>query len=78
MTKPRHLILNLNPIPGGIYAGAWRTGERPPESFISIEHFNELAEIAERGKLDALFLADNGGLILRTRSTSRFARLIPR
>ncbi|MGB3391527.1 MAG: NtaA/DmoA family FMN-dependent monooxygenase [Pseudaminobacter sp.] len=61
MTKPRHLILNLNPIPGGIYAGAWRTGDRPADSFIKIEHFVELAKIAERGKLDALFLADTGG-----------------
>ncbi|CUX67014.1 MULTISPECIES: NtaA/DmoA family FMN-dependent monooxygenase [Rhizobium/Agrobacterium group] len=60
MDQSRHIILNLNMIPGGVYASAWRTGYRPAHSFASIEHFKELAEIAERGKLDALFLADGG------------------
>lgn len=58
MTANRHVILNLNPIPGGIYAGAWRSGQRDPASFVSIEHYVELARIAERGLFDAFFLAD--------------------
>ncbi|MFM0348184.1 NtaA/DmoA family FMN-dependent monooxygenase [Paraburkholderia sp. RL17-347-BIC-D] len=60
MSQHRHVILNLNPIPGGVYASAWRTGERPAASFVAIDHFAELARIAERGKFDALFLADGG------------------
>jgi FMN-dependent oxidoreductase (nitrilotriacetate monooxygenase family) len=58
MSDPRQIILNLNPMPGGFSAGGWRTGERPPEYYASIEHFAEVAEIAERGKFDGFFLAD--------------------
>lgn len=58
MSQASHVILNLNPIPGGIYASGWRTGYRDPASFITVEHYVELAKIAERGHLDALFLAD--------------------
>lgn len=52
------LTLNLNPIPGGIYASAWRSGVRPAEDFVHIRHYAELARIAERGKFDAFFMAD--------------------
>lgn len=58
MSNAHHVILNLNPIPGGIYASGWRTGYRDPKSFITADHYVELAKIAERGKFDALFLAD--------------------
>ena len=58
MTKPRQMILNLNPLPGGFSSGGWRTGERPAESYSRIEHFAEIAQIAERGKFDGYFLAD--------------------
>lgn len=58
MSNARHVILNLNPIPGGIYASSWRNGDRDPASFITVEHYAELARIAERGRFDALFLAD--------------------
>lgn len=58
MADRRHLILNLNPMPGGFSNGGWRTGEREPLHYSSIEHFAEIARIAERGKFDGFFLAD--------------------
>lgn len=58
MSQSKHVILNLNPIPGGIFASGWRTGYRDPKSFITVDHYVELAKIAERGLFDALFLAD--------------------
>ncbi|MEV0685258.1 NtaA/DmoA family FMN-dependent monooxygenase [Nocardia sp. NPDC050378] len=42
----------------GIEAGAWRWPGVELESFISADVFVEAARIAERGKFDALFLAD--------------------
>ncbi|MEU6701025.1 LLM class flavin-dependent oxidoreductase [Pseudonocardia sp. NPDC046786] len=57
----RQLTLNLNLIPGGVFPGAWRDGGSAAGSgrrFSEIEHYIEVARIAERGKLDAVFLAD--------------------
>lgn len=52
-----HLTVQL--IAGyGIEAGAWRWPGTDPESFIGADVFVEAAKIAERGKFDALFLAD--------------------
>ncbi|MFC0534233.1 NtaA/DmoA family FMN-dependent monooxygenase [Phytohabitans kaempferiae] len=58
MSNDAGLILNLNLLPGGTGKGSWRVSERDPDWFISHHHYLELAELAERGKFQALFLAD--------------------
>ncbi|ANI38224.1 NtaA/DmoA family FMN-dependent monooxygenase [Mycolicibacterium vaccae] len=59
MTFPHDSItLNLNLIPGGVFPGAWRAGDGDARRYSSLEHYIEVAEIAERGKFDAVFLAD--------------------
>src|SRR5690606_26744615 len=57
--KPRRLILNANLIPGGTIGSPWRRAPEPAAHFVSIEHYLEVARVAERGKLDAVFLADS-------------------
>lgn len=54
----RQLHLNVNLLHSGVYPSAWRLPESRPDAFIDIDHFVRIARIAERGKLDAIFLAD--------------------
>ncbi|MFC6792200.1 LLM class flavin-dependent oxidoreductase [Methylobacterium komagatae] len=54
----RQLHLNVNLLHSGVYPSAWRLPESRPDAFIDIDHFVRVARIAERGKLDAIFLAD--------------------
>jgi FMN-dependent oxidoreductase (nitrilotriacetate monooxygenase family) len=54
----RHLHLNVNLLHSGVYPSAWRLPESRPDAFVDIDHFIRVARIAERGKLDAIFLAD--------------------
>jgi FMN-dependent oxidoreductase (nitrilotriacetate monooxygenase family) len=57
-THAHRPILNANLIPGGTLGGVWRRSERNGRHFIDIDHYVEVARIAERGRLDAVFLAD--------------------
>lgn len=43
----------------GHHEAAWRLPESDPFANTNIEHFKNLARIAERGKLDSVFLADS-------------------
>ena len=63
MTRaPRQLILNVNVLNLGIHAASWqRTGELPT-AFADPDYYVRMARIAERGTLDALFLADGPAL----------------
>ncbi|AWN35848.1 LLM class flavin-dependent oxidoreductase [Methylobacterium radiodurans] len=54
----RHLHLNVNLLHAGVYPSAWRLPQSRPDAFLDIDHFVRVARIAERGKLDAIFLAD--------------------
>ncbi len=54
----RTLHLNVNLLHSGVYPSAWRLPESRPDAFLDIDHFIRVARIAERGKLDAIFLAD--------------------
>ncbi|MGC5779572.1 LLM class flavin-dependent oxidoreductase [Methylobacterium sp. NFXW15] len=54
----RPLHLNVNLLHSGVYPSAWRLPESRPDAFIDIDHVVRVARIAERGKLDAIFLAD--------------------
>jgi len=57
--RPRKLHLNAFLMGVGHHEAAWRMPESDPFASTSIEHYKELARIAERGKLDSLFLADS-------------------
>lgn len=46
----------------GGHGAAWRTGEAPSSSLTSVEYFQNIARISERGTLDAIFLADGPAL----------------
>ncbi len=64
MTRPqrRHVILNVNVLNVGIHTGSWRLTSEPPTSFADPGYYERMGRIAERGKLDALFLADGPAL----------------
>ncbi|MCW2762099.1 MAG: FMN-dependent monooxygenase [Marmoricola sp.] len=54
------LIVNMQP--SGVHQGAWMAPGANPRAFIDLDYYRELAEIAERGKIDSLFLADFAAL----------------
>lgn len=54
----RQLHLNVNLLHSGVYPSAWRLPHSRPDAFVDIDHFVRVAQVAERGKLDAIFLAD--------------------
>ena len=65
MTTPRgphdaagRLHLNAFLMGVGHHEAAWRLPESDPYAHVDVEHYKNLARIAERGKLDSLFLAD--------------------
>jgi len=58
-TPPRQLHLNAFLRNIGLYEAAWRLPETRTSGITDIDHYIELAQIAERGKLDAIFFADH-------------------
>jgi FMN-dependent oxidoreductase (nitrilotriacetate monooxygenase family) len=58
MTRPGKLHLNAFLMGVGHHEAAWRLPESDPFASTNVEHYRNLARIAERGKLDSLFLAD--------------------
>lgn len=55
----RLLHINVaNVINPGSHPGAWRSPEGRPFGHLDVAHYHEVARIAERGLLDAVFLAD--------------------
>jgi len=57
MSHTRQLHLNTNITGVGRHPAGWRTLDNP-RSIIDLNFFKEIASIAERGKLDAVFLSD--------------------
>jgi FMN-dependent oxidoreductase (nitrilotriacetate monooxygenase family) len=57
----RQLHLNANVIPSGRHGAAWRL-QANTRSVVDIGSFLEIARIAERGTLDAVFFADHSSL----------------
>ncbi|MDA0632658.1 LLM class flavin-dependent oxidoreductase [Nonomuraea sp. MCN248] len=55
----RKLHLNAFLMGVGHHEAAWRTSGTDPSRVTDIRHYQELAQIAERGKLDSVFLADS-------------------
>lgn len=61
MTRALHLNTFVNAV--GHHEAAWRRAEAVPNWNLDIEHYKNLARIAERGLLDSIFFADIQGLI---------------
>ncbi len=45
--------------PAGYHESAWRVAPADPRSVLTLPYYAELARIAERGLIDAMFMADN-------------------
>lgn len=58
----RELHLDVHPVGAGNHPGAWRRPGADPLTVARIEGYLDVARAAERGKLDAIFLADVPGL----------------
>jgi len=48
--------------PTGYHVGAWRHPEVPADAGINFNHFSKLAQTAEAGKFDFMFLADSAAI----------------
>ncbi|SNY38870.1 LLM class flavin-dependent oxidoreductase [Paractinoplanes atraurantiacus] len=57
MTRKMHLNAFLMGV--GHHEASWRLPESDPYASWDVKHFQELARIAERGKLDSIFFADS-------------------
>ncbi|GFZ62749.1 Nitrilotriacetate monooxygenase family FMN-dependent oxidoreductase [Pseudomonas amygdali pv. eriobotryae] len=57
MTK-RTLHLNLLFNNAGNFSSAWRTPESDPKAFLDIAYYVRIAQLAEKGMFDAIFLSD--------------------
>jgi N-acetyl-S-(2-succino)cysteine monooxygenase len=65
MTPPRSIKLGLSMRQLGYHAGGWRDPDVPSGGAMDIQHYVRIAQIAERGLFDMVFLAD--GVALRQR-----------
>lgn len=54
-----HLILNAFIFDTGHHEAAWRLPESNSRASTDVKHFQHIAQIAEHGKLDSVFLADS-------------------
>lgn len=54
----RLLTINLNVLGVGQRPAAWRSPELAPDAVVDREHWQRVARLAERGRVDAIFLAD--------------------
>jgi FMN-dependent oxidoreductase (nitrilotriacetate monooxygenase family) len=59
MNQPRTLHLNAFLMSTGHHEASWRLPESDPYANTDVRHFQRLARIAERGKLDSIFFADS-------------------
>lgn len=69
MSNTRQLHLNAFLRNVGQHEAAWRLPETRVASVTDIDHYRNLASIAERGKLDAIFFADHP--VLKDRAQDR-------
>ncbi|MBF4208149.1 LLM class flavin-dependent oxidoreductase [Pseudomonas donghuensis] len=64
MSQPaQHMSIGMNILGFGAHAGAWRQAEVPANAYLDHQYYSNIARIAERGKLDAIFLADGPALL---------------
>ncbi len=60
LTQMMKLGLFINPT--GHHQAAWRHPGSQADAGVNLEHYIEVAKLAEAAKLDAIFLADNQGV----------------
>ncbi len=58
----RQLHLNINILHSGFSPAAWRMEGSDPRASFDINHYIKVADIAERGTFDAVFLADQAAI----------------
>ena len=68
----RQLHLNVNILHSGFVPSAWRLAESDPAAFVDVQHYVNVARIAESAKFDAVFLADNAASVDDFLLTERF------
>lgn len=61
--RQRQLHLNINILHSGFVPSAWRLPDSDPAAFTDVRHYIRVAQIAEAGRLDAVFLADNAAIV---------------
>jgi FMN-dependent oxidoreductase (nitrilotriacetate monooxygenase family) len=73
----KHLHLNAFIMANGHHEAAWRHPDTDPAGALTLRHYADIAQTAERGKLDSIFLADGVALWgnVRYNSHSRFEPL---
>ena len=52
------LIISMCIMGLGMHPGAWRYRDGRPDDYLSLDYFRHAAQVAEKGKLHAMFLAD--------------------
>jgi FMN-dependent oxidoreductase (nitrilotriacetate monooxygenase family) len=62
--RQRQLHFGLNVLSAGMHPAAWLAKESDPLGYIKPEQWLRLVQVAEKGTLDAIFLADEPGLNL--------------
>jgi FMN-dependent oxidoreductase (nitrilotriacetate monooxygenase family) len=62
MSARRELHLNVNILHSGFSPAAWRMEGSDPRASFDINHYINVARIAERGAFDAVFLADQAAI----------------
>jgi FMN-dependent oxidoreductase (nitrilotriacetate monooxygenase family) len=60
--RPRQLHFNVHVSTGGNHEGAWRHPKSDPVRLSELAYHKKIADIAERGKLDAVFYGDSPAL----------------
>ena len=58
----RTMSIGMNILGLGGHGAAWRAGEVPPQAYLDVGYYTNIAKISERGTLDAIFLADGPAL----------------
>lgn len=69
----RQIHLGAFVMTDGHHVAAWRHPSTRPDASVRLEHFVHIAKVAERGRFDALFLADGNGV--RERNPEALARI---
>ncbi len=54
----KQLHINVNILSSGSHPAAWRAPDGNRFGYVQIEHYQEIARVAERGLFDAVFLSD--------------------
>jgi FMN-dependent oxidoreductase (nitrilotriacetate monooxygenase family) len=62
MAQQRQMSIGMNILGLGGHAAAWRMAEVPPRAISDPAYYVNVAQISERGTLDAVFLADGPAL----------------